>query len=46
MSQVEQRSNEWYNKRLGRFTGSQIHELMGVKGLGLTGEGYAYSKEI
>lgn len=46
MSQVEQRSNEWHNERLGRFTGSQIHELMGVKGLGLTGEGYAYQKAI
>lgn len=44
MSTVEQRSNEWYEARLGRFTGSEIHKLMGIKGLGLTGEDYAYQK--
>lgn len=44
MSAVEQRSKEWFNERLGRFTGSEIHKLMGIKGLGLTGEGYAYEK--
>ena len=44
MSQIEQRSNEWYEQRLGRFTGSEIHKLMGIKGLGLTGEGYAFEK--
>jgi putative phage-type endonuclease len=44
MLQVEQRTNEWFELRLGRFTGSEIHKLMGIKGLGLTGEGYAFSK--
>ena len=37
-----QRSKEWYDVRLGRFTASRISELMGVKGLGLTGENYAF----
>lgn len=37
-----QRSKEWYDARLGRFTASRISELMGVKGLGLTGENYAF----
>lgn len=44
MSNTEQRSPEWHNERIGRFTGSQIHKLMGVKGLGLTGE--SYIKEV
>lgn len=33
----EQRSNEWHKQRLGRFTASEVHALMGVKGLGDTG---------
>lgn len=37
-----QRSNEWFNERVGRFTGSQISNLMGIKGLGKTGESYAF----
>lgn len=44
MSTANQRSNEWHNARLGRLTGSEIHLLMGIKGLGLTGEDYAYKK--
>lgn len=32
-----QRSDEWYKQRLGRFTASEVHALMGVKGLGETG---------
>lgn len=40
----QQRSEEWYKMRLGRFTASRISELLGVKGLGLTGEGYAFEK--
>lgn len=39
---IEQRTEDWYNQRLGRFTASRIDELMGVKGLGLTGEDYAF----
>jgi len=41
---MEQRSEEWHKARLGRFTGSQISKLMGIKGLGKTGESYAFSK--
>ncbi len=33
---------EWHSLRLGRFTGSQISRLLGVKGLGLTGQTYAF----
>lgn len=33
----EQRSNEWHKQRIGRFTASEVHALMGVKGLGDTG---------
>lgn len=40
----KQRSESWYNERLGRFTASRISELLGVKGLGLTGENYAFEK--
>lgn len=42
----EQRSNEWFNQRLGRFTASQISQLMGVKGLGETGNTLAFDKAI
>jgi len=35
---MEQRSSEWFAARLGRFTASNISDLLGVKGLGLTGE--------
>lgn len=40
----KQRSEQWYNERLGKFTASEIHKLLGVKGLGLTGETYAFEK--
>lgn len=40
----KQRSENWYNERLGKFTASEIHKLLGVKGLGLTGETYAFEK--
>ena len=43
---LEQRSNEWFDIRLGRFTASEIHKLMGVKGLGETGKTYAIEKAI
>jgi len=42
----QQRSKEWFNERLGRFTASEISKLLGVQGLGLTGEGYAFEKAI
>lgn len=43
MSQ-QQRSNDWYSLRLGKFTASEIHKLLGIKGLGKTGETYIYEK--
>lgn len=41
-----QRSLEWHNQRNGRFTASEIHKLMGVRGLGDTGKSYAIDKAI
>ena len=40
----KQLSAEWHNERIGRFTGSQISKLLGIKGLGLTGQTYAFDK--
>ena len=37
---IEQGSAEWHSLRLGLITGSQVHRLMGVKGLGQTGLTY------
>lgn len=37
---IEQRSDEWFAIRRGKFTASQIYRLMGIKGLGKTGETY------
>lgn len=42
----EQRSEEWFKDRFGKFTASQIHKLLGVRGLGQTGETYAVEKAI
>lgn len=44
--EVEQRSQEWYDLRKGVFTSSEAHKLLGVKGLGQTGETYALEKAI
>lgn len=41
---IEQRTYEWAEKRRGLFTASQIHKLMGARGLGLTGETYILEK--
>lgn len=38
----KQRSKDWFETRKGRFTASRISELLGSKGLGLTGENYAF----
>lgn len=43
---AEQRSKEWYDERLGKFTSSSIHKLMGIKGLGLTGESYCFELAV
>jgi putative phage-type endonuclease len=32
-----QRTEQWYEQRKGRFTASDVHKLMGAKGLGETG---------
>lgn len=40
----KQRSENWYNERLGRFTASEIINLLGVRGLGQTGETYCFEK--
>lgn len=37
-------TEEQRKKRLGRFTASEIHKLMGARGLGKTGETYIYEK--
>jgi putative phage-type endonuclease len=38
----EQRSEAWHEQRRGKFTSSRFNELMGIKGLGKTGETYAF----
>lgn len=46
MLNIEQRTDEWKQQRRGKFTSSEIHKLMGIKGLGKTGETYAFEKAI
>jgi len=41
---MEQRSDDWYKARLGRFTASRISELLADKGVGKTGESYVFEK--
>jgi len=41
-----QRSDEWIEQRLGKFTASETHKLMSIKGLGETGKTYAFEKAI
>jgi exodeoxyribonuclease (lambda-induced) len=43
---MEQRTAEWHNERLGLFTASEIHKLMGIKGLGEMGKTYAFEKAV
>lgn len=43
---ITQRSPEWYAKRNGKFTSSRINDLMGIKGLGKTGETYAFELAV
>lgn len=40
----DQRSKEWFEMRRGRATASEIHNIMGIKGMGATGESYAFKK--
>lgn len=37
-------TDEQKKQRIGRFTGSEIHKLMGAKGFGKTGETYIFEK--
>lgn len=46
ISNATQRSEEWYKERYGKFTASEIHKLLGVRGLGETGKSYAIEKAI
>lgn len=43
---MEQRTKEWYDCRRGRFTASEIHKIMGIKGLNATGKTYAFQKAV
>jgi exodeoxyribonuclease (lambda-induced) len=43
---MEQRTHEWHQVRGGKFTASNIHRLMGIKGLGKTGETYIMEKVV
>lgn len=42
----QQRSKEWFDERLGRFTASEIHKLLGIQGLGETGKTYCFEKAV
>ena len=44
--EATQRSKEWFKDRYGKFTASEIHKLLGVRGLGETGKTYAIEKAI
>lgn len=37
-------TKEQREQRVGKFTGSEVHKLMGAKGLGKTGETYIFEK--
>jgi hypothetical protein len=37
-------TDEQRKQRCGKFTGSEIHKIMGAKGMGKTGETYVYEK--
>lgn len=41
---IDQRSDEWFEVRMGKFTASEVYRLMGAKGLGKTGETYILEK--
>lgn len=42
----KQGSAEWFENRRGNFTGSKISNLLGIKGLGKTGETYAFEQAV
>lgn len=43
---LEQRSSEWFDARLGKFTASRISELLGIRGLNKTGDNYCFEKAV
>lgn len=43
---AEQRTPDWHKERYGKLTASKIIDLLGIKGLGLTGETYAVERAI
>lgn len=43
---IKQRTPEWHKQRSGRFTASTATALLGIKGLGATGETVALGKAI
>ena len=46
---MEQRSNDWFEARKGKFTASSIHRLMGKEGLAKTKQSidsYAFEKAV
>jgi exodeoxyribonuclease (lambda-induced) len=46
MGDVQQRSLEWFEQRRGKFTASETFKIMGVRGLGETGNTFALEKAI
>ena len=42
----EQLSEQWFAIRNGKFTASKIDSLLGIKGLGKTGETYCFEKAV
>ena len=42
----KQGTDEWFENRKGKFTGSKIANLLGIKGLGKTGETYAFEQAV
>lgn len=44
ITNIEIHSDQWHQGRLGRFTASEIHNLMGEKGIGEGGMSYIYRK--
>jgi hypothetical protein len=42
ITDIMQGTEAWRKLRAGKFTGSEIHKLMGAKGFGQTGESYIY----
>lgn len=41
---MEQRTDEWYEIKAGKFSASPVYKLMGKAGLGKTGESYVLEK--